>query len=272
MQLQLGDESKTLLMPLWGRAKASRAKSPILSDSKAVEIVDALGLSLKDFDEVLHPSNELFTVARARAIDDLVRGYLVHHPRATVVNLGAGLDTGFYRVDNGLLRWFDVDLPHVTTLRLELIGETDRSKSISASITGTDWIDAIGRGLEDVILVASGVLVYLEPSEVVKLFVRIGEDFPGAEFVFDIQSRLTNFFGNRRLRAAGMGTAKFRWGGHSARQIAKRVSGIEILEEFDIFSRVPDGDFPDEASRRMARMMNRMRTFTITHLRLNTTT
>jgi hypothetical protein len=34
-----------------------------------------------------------------------VRRFLVEHPEGTVVALGEGLETQFWRVDNGLVRW-----------------------------------------------------------------------------------------------------------------------------------------------------------------------
>jgi O-methyltransferase involved in polyketide biosynthesis len=60
--------------------------------------------------------------------------FLSNHPRSvTIVNLGAGLDTGFYRVDNGFIQWIDVDLPEVIELRKTVIPETDSSRRISGS-------------------------------------------------------------------------------------------------------------------------------------------
>ena len=38
---------------------------------------------------------------------------LAAHHDATVIELGCGLDTSFSRIDNGRLRWYDLDLPEV---------------------------------------------------------------------------------------------------------------------------------------------------------------
>ena len=37
---------------------------------------------------------------RAKHFDDKIKAYLTEHPHASIVNIGAGLDTTFYRVDN----------------------------------------------------------------------------------------------------------------------------------------------------------------------------
>jgi O-methyltransferase involved in polyketide biosynthesis len=43
------------------------------------------------------------------------------HPEGLVVNLGAGLDTRFYRLDNGTITWIDIDLPEVVAFSPEPI-------------------------------------------------------------------------------------------------------------------------------------------------------
>ncbi len=147
-------------MPLWGWAKATRTNSRILFDSKAVEIVEQLGLNLDEFDRALHPSNEFFATARTRAMDDLARRFVSDHAQATIINLGAGLDTGFYRIDNGLIFWFDVDVPQVIELRRKLIPEDERTRYISASLLDTDWVQEIAPRSQAIFFLAYGVLVY----------------------------------------------------------------------------------------------------------------
>lgn len=45
------------------------------------------------------------------------------HPDAVIVNLGAGLDTTFQRIDNGRIFWYGLDLPDSIDLRKRLIPE-----------------------------------------------------------------------------------------------------------------------------------------------------
>ncbi len=265
MDFQLTDISRTLLMPLWGRAKATRANSRILFDPKAVEIVERLGLNLEAFDRALHPSNEIFAMARTRAIDDLARRFISDHAQATVINLGAGLDTSFYRLDNGLISWFDVDVPQVIELRRKLIPEDERTRCISASLLDADWVQKITPRSSAIFLLAYGVLVYFSAAELRKLFSALASSFPGAEMAFDVQSPMTNFFGNRRVRVAGMGAARFRWGSFSGKRVSQLNPHLEILEEFGIFSRLSENDFPDRDTWRMARMTDRTRAMRIAH-------
>jgi O-methyltransferase involved in polyketide biosynthesis len=50
------------------------------------------------------------------------------------------LNTRFERVDNGEVRWFDLDLPDSMTLRKQFFKETERRKFITGSALEKDWI------------------------------------------------------------------------------------------------------------------------------------
>ena len=59
---------------------------------------------------------------RAKMLDDRVRDFVEQHPDAVIVDLGAGLDSGFYRVDPPpSVDWYSVDLPGITALRDEVL-------------------------------------------------------------------------------------------------------------------------------------------------------
>ena len=113
---------------------------------------------------------------------------------------------------------------------------------------------------------STGVLVYLRKRDVQSLVFTLGEAFPGAEYVFDVQSRMTNFFGNRQLKTAGMGSAKFQWGMSSAKPIRKWHARIEVVEEFPVFSRLDDSAFPSSRIVKMARTIDKLHSFTIVHV------
>ena len=60
-------------------------------------------------------------VARAMQFDDKARAYIAEHPAASVINLRAGLDTTFYRIDNGSIESYDLDFPNVIDVRRKLL-------------------------------------------------------------------------------------------------------------------------------------------------------
>lgn len=49
-------------------------------------------------------------LARTILLDRMVKQFIDENPKGTVVNIACGLDTRFYRVDNGSVRWYNLDL------------------------------------------------------------------------------------------------------------------------------------------------------------------
>ena len=45
------------------------------------------------------------------------------NPDTVVINMGAGFDNRFERVDNGQIRWFDLDLPDSIAVRKKAFPE-----------------------------------------------------------------------------------------------------------------------------------------------------
>ena len=64
-------------------------------------------------------------------------------PGATVVVLGAGLDGRFWRVDNGQVTWFDLDMPEVIRLRQRYYTESERNRFLAKSIFDFTWINDV---------------------------------------------------------------------------------------------------------------------------------
>lgn len=112
---------ETALWTLYHRAVEARRPDTVLPDPKAVELVDRLD----------HPFAERFgggggllaqlQALRVASFDREVADFLARHPRGTVVCLGEGLETQYWRVDNGRAHWLSVDLPESIALRERLL-------------------------------------------------------------------------------------------------------------------------------------------------------
>jgi O-methyltransferase involved in polyketide biosynthesis len=50
IKIKLSDVSKTLLIPLWGRAQLSKEHSSPINDTKAIEIVEKIDYDFSTFD------------------------------------------------------------------------------------------------------------------------------------------------------------------------------------------------------------------------------
>ncbi|MGW3688450.1 class I SAM-dependent methyltransferase [Streptomyces sp. NPDC005125] len=193
---------ETLLWTLYNRAYEAGQPYPVIDDPMALQLVADLDYP---FEERFGRPNAFHSQAqalRSRCFDLTMEGYLRAHPQATVVALGEGLETGFWRVDNGRLNWLSVELPEVAALRRTLLPASDRLRTLSRSATDLSWLDEIedpvGRG---VAVTTQGLLMYLEPAEVRKILAGCAERLPGGVLVLDSMAR-------RLARGTVAGTSK----------------------------------------------------------------
>ena len=187
----------TLLMPLWARALEFPREGALLRDPRAVEIMRSVAFDFDVFVKKRVPAVQF--CMRGSIFDTLVRDHLQRAPESTVVELGAGLDARYERVDNGAAHWLEIDLPEVIRLRRRFFAETPRRTILSGSLLDTDWLDAVERlGCKTPLFVAEGVLYFLSRKEVASLFARLADRFPGSAIVFDAQSSLMLWVSNLR--------------------------------------------------------------------------
>jgi O-methyltransferase involved in polyketide biosynthesis len=234
--LHLGSVQKTLLLPLWGRAVETARPRPLLVDPAAAEIVARLDYDFATIASNTHPITRLAWIARSLHVDRTVRELLARHPRATIVNLGCGLDTTFERVDNAQLAWVDVDLPDVIALRSELIAPRERRRAVAGSLLDPAWAEGL-RPEQGLMLVAAGVLYYFDEATVRPWLARTAAALPGGEIVFDSASPRGVRVANRRvLESTGMDAgAVLRWGIERPAGIGAWDPHIEVLETYPMF-------------------------------------
>ena len=175
---------ETLLWPLYNRAAFASRPGALLEDPKSVEIRNAIDYP---FQRHFGAPSEAHAL-RALRFDDEVRRFMSEHPDGTVVALGEGLETGFWRVDNGRVRWLAVDLPESIALRSRWLPDTDRHRSVARSALDFRWMDEVdpSRG---VFIMAEGLLMYFEPRDVERLIAACAGRFAGAGMMFDVIPR-----------------------------------------------------------------------------------
>lgn len=181
MKVELGPTQETLLIPLLGRAQETESGGRLLDDSKAVEIVAQL-----DYDFTKWGTSARGACIRARIFDSLVSDFLQRHPQGTVVEIGAGLNTRYERLDNGEAHWFEIDLADSMALRLNFFEDTERRTMVAASALDTDWLDQVAALPSPYCFVSEAVLIYLEAPQAEQVLSNLSERFDGAELVMDI--------------------------------------------------------------------------------------
>jgi O-methyltransferase involved in polyketide biosynthesis len=181
---ELDGVAETALWTLWFRSLEARRSDGVLSDPRAIELTNRLDYPFEERFGRLFPAHAHIQALRVRTFDLEVQRFLEDHPEGTVVALGEGLETQFWRVDNGAVRWVTVDLPESMALRTALLPQPDRQRGFAGSALDPAWTELVdpGRG---VLITAQGLLMYLQPEQVRALVGMCASRFPGATLVFD---------------------------------------------------------------------------------------
>ncbi|WP_246103051.1 class I SAM-dependent methyltransferase [Streptomyces piniterrae] len=153
---------------------------------------------------------------RTRCFEAAVRGYLERRPEATVVALGEGLGTGFWRLDNGRLTWLTVQPPEAAAVRRMLLPDGARRRTVARAVSDHGWLNAVREPRRGVIVMAQGALMRLAPLAVRALLAACAERFPDGVLVFDALPRSAAALARRGAAAhrlsGGRWPAPARWG------------------------------------------------------------
>ncbi len=227
-KIQFSEEKETLLVTLYSKAWAARQTPPLLEDAKAIQMIEAIDYN---FSRLRISHGTILTMAlRAKRMDEYVRAYLGQSEAPLVLHLGCGLDSRISRVAPATGSWYDLDYPEVIDLRRHFFTEMEHYRMIPSSVTDWRWLDEV-ECQPHALIVAEGLVMYLTLDEVVTLFRRLQERFPGSEICFDAYSTLTARNINRHPSIKKTG-AKIYWGVDDAREIESWVPGMRLLEEW----------------------------------------
>ena len=126
------------------------------------------------------------TALRAKMLDDRVRDFVARHPDAVVVDLGAGLDSGFYRVASAADRWTGTastcpGSPRCATRSCQQTRSRIRCRCRWPTSTGP----TPSRRDRPTMLIADGLFAFLSEPVIVGIFRRITEHFGSGELAFN---------------------------------------------------------------------------------------
>jgi O-methyltransferase involved in polyketide biosynthesis len=232
-KVTLTPEQETLLITLYAKAQAD---NPLFFDPMSEEILKRVDY---DFARLHVPKKTVILVCqRAKKLDVVTREFLAEQPDGVVLQLGCGLDTRFWRVDNGRVNWYDLDMPAVAALRRQLFPEGARYQLIASSVMDLAWMDTVAAGERPVLVVAEGLLMYLDEADVQRLVLRLHETFAGCRLIADVFSRLTARSAGKHPSLQYTG-ATIGWGVDDSRELEAWAPGIHLLEE-TYFSDDPD--------------------------------
>ena len=187
MNVKVGQIAQTAFLTLQCHALDATSDHPLLKDTDSLSILKAL----KEITGLpgIH-SNRIkkklinHIALRARQYDLFAKSFIEKHPDAAVINIGCGLDNRFKRIDNGKILFYDLDFPDIINIKEKIIPPTSRYGQFGQSVFDFEWIKGIDR--EQVFLLAEGVFMYCEPTDVKNLFQQLQVRFTNPEIVFEV--------------------------------------------------------------------------------------
>jgi O-methyltransferase involved in polyketide biosynthesis len=181
VRTELTGVPETALITLRNRASEAARPDGVLSDPQAVALLKRVG-GTERYATFSHADQVI--ALRARIFDDVTRRFLTEHPGATVVALGEGLQTSFWRIGDPQVDWLTVDVPEMVALRRRLLPAEPQMRAFAGSALDRAWMAAVAPGAPTLIT-AEGLLMYLPPDEVRALLRDCAARFPGGALVFD---------------------------------------------------------------------------------------
>lgn len=228
--IDLQGVSETMLQTLYARAAHSKQKNHKFYDAKAIELVQQLDYDFSRAEKDMVMSGGV--IARTVVFDELVKGFIDRNPDCTVVNIACGLDTRAYRMDNGRITWYNLDLPEVIALRDEIFQESGRISTISASAMDEAWADAVKvRG--KMLFILEGLTMYLSQDEVGQILRIIRDRFDNAYVLMECISPI--WVSRQGVEKSIQDTgAKFKWGANSFAELGALASGFRKVKDDNI--------------------------------------
>ncbi|ETT11055.1 leucine carboxyl methyltransferase, partial [Fusobacterium sp. CM21] len=176
VKIEKNTVQETLIIPLYGRKMCYDKFPGLYSDTFAKTLCERLDY---DFSELERKNNTFMyefgsLEAAMRQLDIIweIKEYLKKYPKATIVNLGCGLDETGKSCDNGLCHIVNVDFPDVIEVRNKLTAVQEREKNIACDLNDYSWMDEVD-GSNGVILFAAGVFHYFKREEVRKMVLEL---------------------------------------------------------------------------------------------------
>jgi len=250
--LVLCDVATTGVLTAFCHAAESRSPQPLLRDPWAEAVADRLAPLLANSPSALlrrisrgkiRGDLVLHIAMRTRKYDQVARDFMERNPGGCVVNLGCGLDMRFWRIDDGRLHLYDLDLPEMIALKRHLVEENERYHLVEQSVLEPEWRDRLAAEQPGPFLFqAEGLLMYLHPDDVRALVLDLCARFPGSELMFEtvnsawLKPALKWMINVKMQRELGLGKGtEYFFGIRDGHEVEEWSPGLRLLEEWSYF-------------------------------------
>jgi O-methyltransferase involved in polyketide biosynthesis len=135
---------------------------------------------------------QLGVTINSDVVDKAVKSFIQAHPKGSIINLGAGLDNRFFRLDNGHITWYDIDVPDTIELRQTFFGSSERYKLISGNIFSKSLFRHLPPQASTLIII-EGLAMYYPEHKIKALVKHICTHFSSCEILLEtIHSEVMN--------------------------------------------------------------------------------
>lgn len=226
----LNGAAETMLQSFYARAQYSLKHRNKFYDAKAVEIVEKIDYDFSNASKDTTMSSGV--IARTLVLDELVKDFIEKNPDCTVVNIACGLDTRVYRMDNGQITWYNLDLPETIAVRNQIYQEKGRISAIGASVLDENWVlQVTARG--KMLFVIEGLSMYLTAEEVSRMLGIIRDNFDNAYVLLECISPMwvSKQGVEKSIKKTG---ATFMWGANSFDELGDIAKGFKKVKDDNI--------------------------------------
>lgn len=183
--------SKTAYYCCGVRMQDAESAHPLIGDKYAKKLLGEEGLSYwQEFKQFTRPNAS--NTVRHYLIDNFTQKELNDHPDATVILIGAGLDSRAYRFKSG--RWVEFDEPAIISYKNNLLPVNECSNTlerIPVDFEREKLADKLGvyTNRPFVIFIIEGVLMYLSNEQKKELLTTLTTLFPKHVLFCDLMHR-----------------------------------------------------------------------------------
>ncbi|TOA35640.1 methyltransferase [Vibrio parahaemolyticus] len=180
-----------LLKPLLLRSRESMVDNGLVYDPIAAKAC----LSCKMAPDCLSgdiAQKQLLHVTLTQLCDQQVTQFLQQNPDAWIINVGAGLDTRFYRLDNGRCHWIELDVTENLVWRQRLFHKNERYEHRSGSVEDMSWLESLTiPDKSPVLILCEMALLDCSERHVARFIQNLGRHFVSAEACMVLAGDLT---------------------------------------------------------------------------------
>ena len=229
--MNLQGVEKTMLLTLFAKAQHSQKKNHRFYDQKAIDVISQIDydFSVADKDRFM----KYGVISRTIVLDEMVSDYIDKNPHATIVNIGSGMDTRFNRLDNGLIRWYNIDLENSANFRLQYIEDNERVTTLAYSAMDPAWANEIKIESGNLLFIIEGLSMYLTEKDNKDILKIIADNFRRCTVFVEIMPPVS--VENVTEKSVEETDSKFIWGVQKGSQLVKLNSAFRWIRDVNLF-------------------------------------